>query len=213
MAKVPGAVPVKSRLHRALGVARATELYRCFLLDRLDGLAALADVAPVVAFTPPEAVAAMAALAPPGFRLLAQDGDTLDGRLTNLFARLLGDGHAGAIALDSDSPTLPMAHVAEAARTLAGGAADVVLGPSDDGGYYLVGVRAPQPRLFDGVPWSSPWTREATLERTRALGLSVHLLPGWFDVDTAADLARLRAELAGRAAPARTASFVRTLAC
>jgi len=213
MAKVPGAAPVKSRLHGALSPERATELYRCFLLDRLDGLAGVLDVAHVVAFTPPEAAGVMAALAPPGFRLLPQEGDTLDARLTGLFARLLDDGHAGAIAIDSDSPTLPMAYVTEAAGTLAAGRADVVMGPSDDGGYYLIGVRAPQPALFDGVPWSSPDTRRATLERARALGLSVHLLPPWFDVDTAADLARLRADLAGRTAPPRTAAFVRTLAC
>jgi len=213
MAKVPGAAPVKSRLHGALSPERATELYRCFLLDRLDGLAGVLDVAHVVAFTPPEAASVMAALAPPGFRLLPQEGDTLDARLTRLFTRLLGEGHAGALALDSDSPTLPMAYVAEAARVLAASRADVVVGPSDDGGYYLIGVRAPQPALFDGVPWSSADTRRATLERARALGLSVHLLPPWFDVDTADDLARLRAELAGRTAPARTAQFVRTLAC
>jgi rSAM/selenodomain-associated transferase 1 len=213
MAKVPGAAPVKSRLHGALSPARATELYRCFLLDRLESLAGVPDVAHVVAFTPAGAAAVMAALAPAGFRLLPQEGDTLDARLIALFARLLGDGHAGAIAIDSDSPTLPMAYVTEAARTLAAGRADVVVGPSDDGGYYLVGVRAPQPAIFDGVPWSSPDTRRATLERARTLGLSVHLLPPWFDVDTAEDLARLRADLAGRTAPPRTAAFVRSLAC
>ena len=212
MARVPGHGPVKTRLHGALSAARATELYRCFLLDRLDALAAVPDVVRVVAFTPPAAAAAMAALVPPGYRLVPQEGDTLERRLTRLFARLLGEGHAGAIAIDSDSPTLPMAYVSEAARLLAARTADVVVGPSDDGGYYLVGVRSPQPTLFDGVPWSTPDTRRATLERARVLGLTVHLLPPWFDVDTADDLARLRAELAGRAAPPRTAQFVRTLA-
>jgi glycosyltransferase A (GT-A) superfamily protein (DUF2064 family) len=191
MARVPGQGPVKTRLHGALSAARATELYRCFLLDRLDALAAV-----------PEVVR----------RLLVQEGDALEDRLTRLFGRLLDEGHAGAIAIDSDSPTLPMAYVAEAARVLAAGTVDVVVGPSDDGGYYLVGVRSPQPTLFDGVPWSTPDTRRATLEGARRLGLTVHLLPPWFDVDTADDLARLRAELAGRAAPPRTAQFVRTLA-
>ncbi len=213
MARVPGAAPVKSRLHAALTPARATELYRCFLLDRLDALAALPGVARVLAFTPGAAAEAAAALAPPGFRLLAQEGEDLGERLTRLLHRLLAEGHAGALALDSDSPTLPMAYVAEASRALAAGEADVVLGPSDDGGYYLVGLRAPCPGLFDGVPWSTPRTRDATLARARALGLSVRLLPPWFDVDTADDLARLRAELAGRAVPARTAAFVRSLAC
>jgi len=212
MARVPGAAPVKSRLHAALTPDRATELYRCFLLDRLDALAGVRGIAHVVAFTPPEAAAVMAALAPPVFRLLAQDGEGLGERLTRVFARLLDEGHAGAVALDSDSPTLPMAYVVEAARTLATRAADLVVGPSDDGGYYLIGLRAPQPALFDGVPWSSAHTRRATLERARALGLSVRMLPPWFDIDTADDLARLRAELAGRVSPPRTAAFVRSLA-
>jgi rSAM/selenodomain-associated transferase 1 len=213
MARVPGAAPVKSRLHDALTPERATELYRCFLLDRLDALAAIADIAHVVAFTPAWAERVITALAPPCYRLVAQDGADLGERLTRLFARLLADGHPGVVALDSDSPTLPMAYVAEAARALTTGGADVVVGPSDDGGYYLVGVRAPQPTLFDGVPWSSAQTRAVTLERCRALGLSVRLLPPWFDVDTAADLARLRTELIGLATPARTAAFVRALAC
>jgi len=213
MAKVPGATPVKSRLHGALTPERATALYRCFLLDRLDALAAVPDVAPVIAFSPPEARARMAALAPPGFRLLAQEGDDLGARLARLFARLLADGHHGALAVDSDSPTLPMAYVAEAASALVRAEADVVIGPSDDGGYYLIGVRTPQPRLFDAVPWSTPETRAATVSRARQLGLSVRMLPSWFDVDTEADLRRLRADLAGRATPARTAAFVRTIAC
>lgn len=212
MAKVPGAAPVKSRLHATLTEARATELYRCFLLDRLDALAALPDVAPVLAFTPARARADIAALAPAGVRLIAQEGDDLTERLTRLFARLLGDGHAAALAMDSDSPTLPMDYVADGARALARGEADVVLGPSDDGGYYLIGLREPCPVLFDGVPWSTPEVLPLTLDRARSRGLRVRLLPAWFDVDTAADLARLREELEERGAgPARTTAFVRAL--
>ncbi|MEK7702241.1 MAG: DUF2064 domain-containing protein, partial [candidate division NC10 bacterium] len=102
--------------------------------------------------------------------------------------------------------------VLEAALTLETKAADVVLGPCDDGGYYLIGVRAPQPLLFEGIPWSTERVTLATLERARGLGLSVHLLPSWFDVDTEADLRRLHGELAaGRAGPARTRAFVGTI--
>jgi rSAM/selenodomain-associated transferase 1 len=213
MAKVPGAAPVKSRLHAALSEARATELYRCFLLDRLDALAVMPGIARVVAFTPPEARARMAALAPAGFRLVAQEGDDLTERLRRLFDRLMADGHPAALAMDSDSPTLPMAYVADAARALAAGEADVVIGPSDDGGYYLIGVRAPRPELFEDVPWSTADVLEVTLARARGLGLRVRLLPAWFDVDTEADFRRLRAELiTGGAGPARTVAFVRELA-
>lgn len=214
MARVPGAGLVKSRLHGTLTPAQATSLYRCFLLDRLDALAAVPGIARVVAFTPAEAHAEMAALAPTGFRLVPQEGRDLTERLTGLLGRLLGEGHPAALAMDSDSPTLPMAYVAEAARALAAAEADVVVGPSDDGGYYLIGVRAPRPELFAAIPWSTSEVLAATLARAGALGLGVRLLPAWFDVDTEADLRRLRAELsAGAAGPARTAAFLRELAC
>jgi uncharacterized protein len=212
MAKVPGAAPVKSRLHAALTEPRATELYRCFLLDRLDALAAVPGIAPVVAFTPAEAAAGMAALAPPGFRLVAQEGEALTERLVRLFDRLLKE-HPAAVAMDSDSPTLPMPYVAEAATALAADEADLVVGPSDDGGYYLIGLRAPRPELFTDVPWSTAEVLGVTLARARDLGLRVRRLPAWFDVDTEADLRRLRAELAAAGTgPARTAAFVRELA-
>ncbi|MBI2161942.1 MAG: TIGR04282 family arsenosugar biosynthesis glycosyltransferase [Candidatus Rokubacteria bacterium] len=212
MAKVPGATTVKSRLHPSLTPEGATELYRCFLLDRLDALAALPGIAPVIAFTPDEAESAMAALAPPGFALVSQRGGDLGQRLANLLADLIGRGHAAAIAVDSDSPTLPMAYVLEAALTLETKAADVVLGPCDDGGYYLIGVRVPRPGLFQGIPWSTECVTPATLEKARGLGLRVHLLPSWFDVDTEADLRRLHGELAaGHDGPARTRAFVSTM--
>jgi uncharacterized protein len=212
MAKVPGAVPVKSRLHGALTAERATALYRCFLLDRLDALGRVPGIAPVVAFAPAHAAAAMAALAPAGFHLVPQHDGDLGERLTTLLDGLLAAGHPGAIAMDSDSPTLPMDYVARAAETLAAGAADVVLGPCDDGGYYLVGVRVPRPALFEGIPWSTGAVLAATLERARSLGLRVTVLPAWFDVDTERDLRRLLTEMrAAPAAPARTFAFVEAL--
>src|SRR5207245_5285494 len=107
---------VKSRLHPSLTAEQATELYRCFLLDRLDALAGLAEIAPVVAFTPPSARARMAELAPRGFRLIPQRGADLGARLSNLLTRLLGDGHPVAIEIASDSPPLPIASVLDDVR-------------------------------------------------------------------------------------------------
>jgi rSAM/selenodomain-associated transferase 1 len=212
MAKVPGALPVKSRLHGALTAERATALYRCFLLDRLDALGRVPGIAPVIAFAPAHAAAGMAALAPSGFHLVPQRDGDLGERLTALLDGLLAAGHPGAIAMDSDSPTLPMAYVARAAAELAGGAADVVLGPCDDGGYYLVGVRVPRPSLFDGIPWSTDGVLAATLARARALGLRVSVLPAWFDVDTEGDLRRLHTEMrVGDGVPTRTFAFVEAL--
>jgi hypothetical protein len=213
MAKVPGAATVKSRLHAALGAERATALYRCFLQDTMEMVAAVPDVARVVAFTPSAARATMAALAPPGFALLAQREGDLGERLAGLFADLAAAGHPAAVVLGGDSPTLPAAYVRRAVHALEAGLADVVLGPTDDGGYYLIGLSAPEPALFAAIPWSTARVLDATLESARRLRLTVHLLPRWFDVDTPGDLARLRAELAAtpEGAPL-TRALVRTLA-
>jgi rSAM/selenodomain-associated transferase 1 len=209
MTKVPGVVPVKSRLHPLLGPERAAALYRCFLLDRLDALAALDGVARVVAYTPRRAASMMAALAPPGLRLLPQRGADLGERMATLLEGLLADGHPAALALGADSPTLPMAWVVEAANALAEGAADLALGPTEDGGYYLIGLRAPCPALFRDVPWSTGDVTRVTLERARAAGLRVRLLPRWFDVDGEEDLRRLAADLrATGSGPERTRAFL-----
>ena len=212
MAKVPGMAVVKTRLHEALGAERATELYRCFLLDRLDALATLRDISGAVAFTPREGEALMRTLAPAALRLIPQRGADLGERLSTILTELLDLGHIAALAIDSDSPTLPMAFVAEAATVLSGAKCDVVLGPCEDGGYYLVGLRYPQPALFERIPWSTDAVFSMTLDRARARGLSVHVLPQWFDVDTEADLRRLHASMAaGTHGPQRTYAFIRRL--
>lgn len=209
MAKAPGMAVVKSRLHESLGEERATELYRCFLLDRLDAVAALRDITGVVAFTPLEAEPLMRALVPPRLRLVSQRGADLGERLSNILSGLLDRGHPGAMAVDSDSPTLPLTYVSEAARILAGGRHDVVLGPCEDGGYYLIGLRSPQPRLFEGIPWSTPGVLAATQAKARALHLRVALLPSWFDVDTESDLRRLHTDMtAAGGGPPRTYACV-----
>jgi uncharacterized protein len=212
MAKAPRTALVKTRLHTVLSPEQATALYRCFLLDRLEGLAAIRDVERVVAFTPPESREEMAALVPAGFRCVAQQGRDLGERLAGVLAELIADGHAGAIALDSDSPTLPMAYVAAAARILSSNQADVVVGPAEDGGYYLIGVTTPQRRLFEDVAWSTSSVLPATLARVKELGLRAHLLPRWFDVDTESDLLRLRREMpVHNPRPRRTFALLRAL--
>jgi len=200
MLRVPGREPVKSRLHASLGPEAATLLYRCFVLDTLDAAGRVPGVEVIAAFSPATAAAAMAGLAP-GMRRLAQHGDDLGARMANLVTDLLEAGHAAALVTGSDLPTLPAARFAEAARVLAGGGADVVLGPAEDGGYYLIGLARPAPALFADMRWSAPDVLAVTCERAQRLGLRVHRLPPWYDVDTAADLLRLRDDLARAAAP------------
>lgn len=210
MAKAPGWLPVKSRLQPPLSADEARALATAFLLDRLDGVTSLSAVAAVLAFAPAEAERALRALAPPGVRLLAQRGEGLGERLTHLFDDLLTE-HAGALALDTDSPTLPMAWVEDGLAALADDSADVVLGPSEDGGYWAIGLRAPCPALFVAVPWSTDRVLETTLARAAAENLRVRLLPRWFDIDTEADLRRLGDDIAvSRRAP-RTGALLSAL--
>jgi hypothetical protein len=208
MAKAPTAGAVKTRLTPALTDVDAAHLYRCFLLDKIAQVRTLKDTHAVIAYTPAEARGVFETLAP-GFALLPQRGPDLGARLANGLGKLLIRGYAGAIAVDSDTPTLPTAFLQRGVDLLARAAVDVVVGPSDDGGYYLIGVRAPRPELFENMPWSTPAVLPETLRRARAAGLTTACLPEWFDVDTAADLERLRTSLAERetAMPEQTARF------
>jgi rSAM/selenodomain-associated transferase 1 len=209
MAKAPVPGAVKTRLCPPLTPEQAAELSRCFLLDTLDRVVALPAISPVLAFSPPGARRALASMAR-GARLVAQRGTDLGERLENLLAGLLAAGHPAAIAVGTDTPSLPAAYLRRAVAWLAAPGPDVVLGPSDDGGYYLIGMRTLRPTLFAAMPWSTPAVLPRTLRRARAAGLEVACLPPWFDVDTGADLERLRAALRrGHGGPApRTAAFL-----
>jgi uncharacterized protein len=196
MAKAPRAGGVKTRLCPPLRADEAAALYRCFLLDKIEAVGALADAHPVIAYTPEDAHAEVGALAP-GFALAVQRGPDLGARLYTTLSGLLGAGHPAAIAVDSDTPTLPVEFLQQAVGLLSRPGPDVVLGPTEDGGYYLIGVRAAHRELFDDVPWSTSEVLQATLRRAATAGLRTACLPPWFDVDTAEDLERLRASLAG----------------
>ncbi len=209
MAKAPRAGDVKTRLCPPLSPTEAATLSRCFLLDKIVQVRALKDAQPVVAYTPDEARAEFEALAP-GFALVAQRGADLGARLLTSLATLLGRGHAGALAIDSDTPTLPTAFLQQAVDRLADPTVDVVLGPTEDGGYYLIGMRTARAELFEAMEWSTPRVLAETLRRAAAAGLRVACVPPWFDVDRPEDLARLRDALARRLpeAPLHTGAFL-----
>src|SRR5207237_7946303 len=115
----------------------------------------------------------------------------------------------------SDSPTLPTELLVDAARALAAPGDRLVLGPAEDGGYYLIGLKQPHPRLFEDIAWSTDHVFRQTLDRSAELRLETVTLPAWYDVDDVASLRRLIDELghpapAGYAAP-HTAAFLRRL--
>jgi uncharacterized protein len=211
MAKAPRAGAVKTRLCPPLLAAEAAALYRCFLLDKIAAVQALSGVRPMVAYTPDEAQAEFAVLAP-DFALVPQRGPDLGARLHTTLASLLAAGHPGAIAVDSDTPTLPREFLQQAVDCLTGPGPDVVLGPTEDGGYYLIGVRAANRALFDDMPWSTAAVLEITLRRAAAAGLQTVCTPAWFDVDTPDDLRRLRTVLDGGRSAAEAGETARFLA-
>ena len=194
MAKQPAVGHTKTRLCPPLTLTEAAALYEAMLRDTIELVAGLEGVRLAIAVTPPGAIDAFRRISPPDAILLPVDGADIGDCLNQVLGRLLVDCHSQAIALNSDGPTLPATYFQQAIDRLH--SVDVVLGPSEDGGYYLIGLTQPRPELFREIEWSSEQVTAQTLARAEAMGLSVALLPPWYDVDTAADLDRLRAELA-----------------
>jgi hypothetical protein len=210
MAKAPRPGEVKTRLCPPLTPEEAAGLYRCFLQDKVAQIRTLGGASAVIAFTPDDSRSEFEALAP-GLRLIPQRGGDLGSRLLNTLDVLLQDGHTAAVAIDSDTPNLPTAFLGQAVDIFTSSPTDVVLGPSDDGGYYLIGLRHAWPALFERMPWSTADVLAETTRRAESAGLRVVCLPPWFDVDTPQDLERLIAALGGNddEAPSHTRQFLR----
>lgn len=211
VAKAPRAGAVKTRLSPPLRAEQAAELYRGFLLDSLE-LAGRVRGARVRALCPDPGMAAeLAEIVPAGCELLAQSEPGLGAALEECFRAGLADGHGAVAVIASDNPTLPAGLIEEAFARLA--TDDVVLGPTEDGGYYLLAARAVHPTLFREMVWSTSDVLEETLRRCRLAGLRTSLVETWYDVDTPAalvELARRLEELPADRAPhtrAALASF------
>ncbi len=192
VAKRPAPGQTKTRLTPPLTPEQAADLYAAFLSDTLELIRRVPEVCPMIAYLPEGAEDYFRALAP-DFDLLPQRGPDLGVRLDQALTHCLQAGFQRAVIMDSDSPTLPAEHVAQAFAALE--TADVVLGPCDDGGYYLIGLKRPAPRLLHEVRMSTPEVLRDTLALAAAEQLTVAQLPVWYDVDTVAELERLRVEL------------------
>ncbi len=182
---------VKTRLIGDLSPEEAADLHAAFLADLLERLSAGDfDLRLAWDLDPGDPLPAGPV---PGLR---QEGHDLGARLHRALSAAAREALLVA-ALGSDHPTLPLPLVHRAFERLEAGA-EVVLGPAEDGGYYLIALRAAalDPRLFSEIPWSTAGVLAATLDRCRELGLAVELLPHAADVDTPADLRRLAAEMA-----------------
>ncbi len=213
MAKAPQAGRSKTRLCPPLTSEQAAVLSAAFLRDTTENVALAARSGPIVGY---------AAYAPSGTEALLRrhvaagtilqladgglglpDGVRGFGRcLLHAIQGMISRGHAAACVLSADSPTLPTALLAQAAAVLLAPGERAVLGPADDGGYYLLGLKTPHAALFSDIDWSTSLVAEQTRQRARTIGLDLVELDPWYDVDDAASLALLLAERHGYAAAA-----------
>jgi hypothetical protein len=218
MTKAPKAGRVKTRLVPPLTAEEAAELNKCFLRDtaatmlnvcsggrRPPGAAtlllhpgahrALRQCRSIAVYTPEGAELAYTDILPAGFSLLPQRGDKFGERLYFAVEDLFKCGFDSVCLIDSDSPTVPAENFTEAVELLSTSEDRVVLGPSDDGGYYLIGLKKPHRELFEQIDWSTERVLNQTLQRATEIGIEVKLLPTGYDVDDDASLRRLCNEL------------------
>jgi len=193
IAKRPTPGQTKTRLAPPLTPEQATGLYECFLQDTLDLIKQVPGVQPAIAFYPEHERAYFEELAP-GFNLHLQNGADLGERLDDALQHYLGSENCHVVIMDSDSPTLPAACLSQAFDALNDGS-EMVLGPCDDGGYYLIGLKQPAPRLLREVQMSTPHVARDTLSLAAEEGLKYSLLPIWYDIDEIVTLRRLVDEL------------------
>jgi len=198
MTKAPQAGQVKTRLVPPLTPDEAAELNKCFLRDTAAAISSVIannEACGIAAYTPVGVEAAYADILPAEFNLLPQRGVSFGERLYFAAEDLLRCGFDSVCLIDSDSPTLPASNFSEAIRILNMHGDRIVIGPCDDGGYYLIGLKKPHRELFEQIDWSTERVFEQTKARAREIGLEVELLAHGYDVDDAASLRRLCKEL------------------
>jgi uncharacterized protein len=229
MAKAPRPGLVKTRLVPPLTPEAAGLLSRSFLRDITENIRLAARTTPLagyIAYAPAGFEALFDGLLAPGTRLVLADGagpmpprvQGFGRALLHAARALFAHGHRAVALLNSDSPTLPTALLSEMGEALDAPGDRVVLGPAEDGGYYVLGMKGPHVHLFEDIAWSTAAVAEETRRRARALRLDVVELAAWYDVDDGASLRRLLREvsspppkgaLAPYAAPATAACLAR----
>ena len=226
MAKASAPGRTKTRLVPPLTYEEAAALNTVFLQDIADNLLRAGRHAPIAgyaAYAPPRSEDFFSGILPPQIGLIEACLPGFGDCLLHTVDEVLARGHGSAVVLNSDSPTLPTAFLIETAGVLAQPGERAVLGPSTDGGYYLLGLKSAHRHLFADIDWSTERVAAQTLERAREIKLDVHLLPAWYDVDDVEGLNRLggeveRTRLSGRQVdgrepnyPVATAELLKTL--
>ena len=184
---IPGAV--KTRLQTRYAPDQVAALYTAFVRDVLARVEGIAIDRRVIAFDPPDAEFEVRALFGGGkaqWQYVPQVQDDLGARMREALVQQLDTGASAAVLIGTDIPSLPTRHITRAFDLLR--AKDVVLGPSTDGGYYLVGVSRSMPEIFEDVEWSTSSVLAQTIDRVQRAGHTLGLVPLYFDVDTPDEL-------------------------
>jgi rSAM/selenodomain-associated transferase 1 len=193
MAKEPVAGKVKTRLTAPLSQETAAELYTGFLFDKIAQIKTIDDTSHFIAYYPASGRGFFQKHSFDNFELIEQIGNDLGKRLNGISTELISRGFDKVMMLDSDTPNLPSSYINEGLRHL--DETDIVLGPTDDGGYYLIGLKESQSAIFKDIPWSTQEVTKITREKIAGLDKSLYLLPSWYDVDTIEDLERLKSDI------------------
>ncbi len=196
LAKAPRPGTVKTRLTPPLTPDEAAALCACLFADTA-AVAAQAVPTVIVAHEPASGRLLLEPLVKNAAHWWPQPPGDLGVRQADAFSRGFRQGYSPVLLMGADSPTLPLGSIAAAARTLEAGAADLTVVPAADGGYALLGLRAPSPGLFDAISWSTDRVYAQLIARAGLLGLRVHPLPMGHDVDHFDDLLHLHREMAG----------------
>jgi uncharacterized protein len=208
MAKAPRPGKVKTRLAPPLTPDQAAAINICFLRDTTENLstvAATGKAAGVISYTPIGDEALFDNLLPSNFSLIPQRGENFGERLLTTTEDLLACGYSSVCLIDSDSPTVPAAAFHQAVTELQKPGDRIVIGPAQDGGYYLIGLKRPHPELFTNITWSTSTVFAETLAAAKSANIAAVVLPLWYDVDDATTLAVLTAELLDNTPPPFTA--------
>jgi rSAM/selenodomain-associated transferase 1 len=191
MAKAPIPNDVKTRMIPPLNPETAADLYYNFLLDKINQVKRIKVAKLFIAYTPETSEVFFKKISK-GLTLISQVGVDLGERLHNISMLLFNRGFNKVIMLDSDTPNLPTSYIRHALKLL--DKFDIVIGPCEDGGYYLIGLRSCIPELFRGISWSTSKVVEQTRKAVPS-GMKLSLLNEWYDVDTVEDLLRLKKDL------------------
>lgn len=185
-AKAPLPGEVKTRLITDLTKEEAARLYEAFIYDILNSTSRIGAERFLFCHPAIDHTFFQGISNDMGIRLMEQKGRDLGERMENAMSLLFGYGFNRVIIIGADSPTLPIEYIEEGFKGLIG--YQIVIGPSIDGGYYLIGARDSVPSIFDGIPWGTKMVFRMTLEKGASVGSGLYILPFWYDIDTIDDL-------------------------